>query len=208
MIFRKRVLFLGVVLTLAASQAQAVTVFRTVRYYTVSGRTVGQLDRSLARNGPRLKTTGHRHPGEAEIRFDSKVHYGRAPGDRYCKIQNAYVNVHAKVFLPRWKQRRHAKPALALVWDTLLQDITRHEDSHVTIASSYASKLERSLRGLRSRRDCADLHADIDKTTARVLAAHDKAQLYFDRAESVNFESRFARLLTNRLEKMGSLPRP
>jgi predicted secreted Zn-dependent protease len=34
------------------------------------------------------------------------------------------------------------------------------------------------------------------------MAAHDKAQERFDRVETINFERRFERLLTYRLEKM------
>ncbi len=78
------------------------------------------------------------------------------------------MNVHAKVSLPRWKQRRKASPELALIWDTLLQDIRRHEESHIAIARSHASEMEREIRSLRSRAPIApSLRADIDKVTSR-----------------------------------------
>jgi predicted secreted Zn-dependent protease len=39
------------------------------------------------------------------------------------------------------------------------------------------------------------------------MEAHDVAQQRFDRVETINFEKRFERLLTYRLEKMNQLPR-
>lgn len=201
MIFKKRILALGAVLAIFATQADAASIFRQYKYYTINGRTAAQLDKALSRSGPFLKKTGQHHPGAAEIRFDAKVRYGRAPG-KACKVQDVYVNVHAKVSLPRWTQRRKAKPELALVWDTLYQDIRRHEESHIVIARSHASEIERQVRSLNSRADCVTLRADIDKITARIMAAHDKAQQQFDRVETINFEKRFERLLTYRLEKM------
>jgi predicted secreted Zn-dependent protease len=119
---RKKVLALSAVLAIVAPQAEAAAIFREFSYYTVSGKTAADLDKALSRNGPFLKKTGQHHPGAAEIRFDAKVRYGRAPG-KACKVQDVYVNVHAKVSLPRWKQRRKATPELAVIWDTLLQDI-------------------------------------------------------------------------------------
>ncbi|MFQ0814454.1 peptidase [Brucella anthropi] len=197
---RKKVLALGAVLAIMAPQAEAAAIFREFNYYNVNGKTAADLDKALSRNGPFLKKTGQHHPGAAEIRFDAKVRYGRAPG-KACKVQDVYVNVHAKVSLPRWKQRRKATPELALIWDTLLQDIRRHEESHIVIARSFASEMEREIRGLRTRPDCAALRADIDKVTARLMEAHDKEQQRFDRVETINFENRFARLLTYRMER-------
>lgn len=206
MIFKKRILAFGAALAIVASHADAASIFREFKYYTVNGKTAAELDKALSRSGPFLKKTGQHHPGAAEIRFDAKVRYGRAPG-KSCKVQDVYVNVHAKVSLPRWAQRRKATPELALIWDTLYQDIRRHEESHIVIARSHASEMERQIRALPSRSDCAVLRKDIDKITARLMEAHDEAQQRFDRVETINFEKRFERLLTYRLEKMNQLPR-
>ncbi|ACO00811.1 peptidase [Brucella melitensis] len=199
--FKKRVLALAAAMAILSPQAEAAAIFRKFQYYTINGKTAADLDKALSRSGPFLKKTGQHHPGAAEIRFDAKVRYGREPG-KPCKVQDVYVNVHAKVSLPRWKQRRKASPELALIWDTLLQDIRRHEESHIVIARSHASEMEREIRSLRSRADCASLRADIDKVTSRVMEAHDEAQQYFDLVETINFENRFERLLTYRLERM------
>ncbi|MFD1197162.1 DUF922 domain-containing Zn-dependent protease [Brucella gallinifaecis] len=206
MSLKKRVLALGLAFVIMSPQVQAASIFRTFNYYNINGKTAEDLDKALSRSGPFLKKTGQHHPGAAEIRFDAKVRYGRATGDRACKVQDVYVNVYAKVMLPRWKQRRKAGPELALIWDTLYQDIRRHEESHIVIARSHASEMERQIKALRSQKDCATLRANIDKVTDRLMIAHDKAQEYFDKVETINFERRFERLLTYNLEKMIQQP--
>lgn len=203
MSIKKKVLALTVLTAVAFSStfpAQSASIFRNFHYYTINGKTAADLDKALSRSGPLLKSTGRHHPGAAEIRFDAKVRYGREQGQS-CNVTGVYVNVHAKVSLPRWKQRRKASPELALIWDTLSADIKRHEESHIVIARSHASEMEREIRALRSRPDCGTLRADIDAVTQRIMTEHDKAQQQFDKVETMNFEKRFERLLTYRMER-------
>ena len=103
---------------------------------------------------------------------------------------------------------RRAEKEVRLIWDTLARDIKRHEESHLSIAKNHGRRLEDRLKALPRRRRCAVLAAEVEKTTARVLAEHDAAQEHFDRVESINFESRFLRLLRYRLEQIeaGRLP--
>ncbi|RCS25855.1 DUF922 domain-containing protein [Phyllobacterium salinisoli] len=179
--------------------ASAAKIHRSYSYYNVNGKTADELDKSLSRGGYLLKSTGQRHPGAAQIRFDAKARYGS--NGKACSVTGVYVNVYAKVFLPRWKQRRKAQPELALVWDTLSQDIRRHEESHLVIARTHAGEIERRIRALPSRPDCALLRQDINKVTQQVMKNHEAAQKRFDFVETLNFEKRFERLLTYRLER-------
>jgi predicted secreted Zn-dependent protease len=200
MLSMRKALAATVLFAFAATGADAAVVHRTYSYYTISGKTAADLDKGLAHGGPLLKSTGQHHPGAAQIRFDAKARY-RSDG-KACRVTGVYVNVYAKVMLPRWKQRRKATPELALVWDTLAQDIKRHEESHISIAHSHAAAIEREVRALPTRPDCTLLRADINKVTERLMREHDIAQKDFDRVETRNFEKRFERLLTYRLERM------
>lgn len=194
---------LGLTLTglilLSTTGADAASVTRKYRYFPVYGTTAEQLDKSLAKHGPKLSSGGESHPGSTKIAFDARVKY-KFDG-KYCRVSDVYANVHATVSLPSWKNRRRASPDTVLVWDTLVKDIRRHEESHIVIARAHASKLEQQIRAMRHERDCATLRASVDKITDGVFAAHDKEQQQFDRVESINFETRFNRLLTNGLEK-------
>lgn len=185
--------------TLIATSADAASVTRKYRYFPVYGTTAEQLDKSLAKNGPKLDDGGESHPGATRIAFSANVKY-RFDG-KYCRVSDVNANVQATISLPSWKSRRRASADTRMVWDVLVKDIRRHEESHIVIARSHASELERRIRNIRHEPDCATLRANVDKVTNKVFASHDKAQQYFDRVETVNFETRFERLLTKSLEK-------
>ncbi len=185
--------------TLASTTADAASVIRKYRYFPVYGTTAEQLDKSLAKNGPKLNNGGESHPGATKIAFDARVKY-RSDG-KYCRVSDVRANVTATISLPSWQSRRRASADTRMVWDVLVKDIRRHEESHIIIARSHASELERQIRSMRNERDCAKLRANVDKITDRIFAKHDKAQQYFDRVETINFESRFENLITKSLEK-------
>lgn len=191
----------GIYIASSMPSADAASIFRKYSYYNITGKTAKELDRSLAKNGPFIQSTGQRHPGASRIELDAKIHYGREDG-KHCKIENAQVNVHAKVFIPRWVNRKRAEPDIALIWDTLVSDIKRHEESHIIIARKHASELEQQAKKLFSRKDCEGLRADIDRLIEKTLDNLNKEQAYFDKVEAINFENRFERLLSYRLEKV------
>ena len=197
-IFAKAV-SLGMALFMAVPAANAATVLRKYEYFALNGRTAADLDRELYRRGPVLQKTGQRHPGMTKMRFTNRIKYGS--DGKSCRVVDANIVVHAHVYLPRWIQRRTAKPDLALIWDTLSSDIKRHEESHIVIARTAAGDMERAIKALPWRSDCTVLKADIDGLTAKLMRKHDLAQIQFDRVEAVNFDSRFERLLVFRLQR-------
>ncbi len=190
--------------TLITPAANAATVLRKYQYFTLNAHNAAELDRELSRRGPMLAKTGARHPGMTRMRFDSKVKFGS--NGKSCQVVDADIVVRATVHLPRWKQRRTAPRDLAIVWDTLSADIKRHEESHIVIARTAAGDMERQVKALPWRSDCAKMKADIDALTAKLLKKHDADQLRFDRVETVNFEARFERLLTYRIVKEFAKP--
>ncbi|RCW86327.1 DUF922 domain-containing Zn-dependent protease [Phyllobacterium bourgognense] len=194
-----RAAFLGMALSMTILPANAATILRKYEYFALNGRTAADLDRELYRRGPILLKTGQRHPGMTKMRFTNRIKYGS--NGKTCRVVDANVVVHAQVFLPRWIQRRTAKPDLALIWDTLSADIKRHEESHIVIARTAAGDMERAIKALPWRSDCTAMKADIDALTTKLMRQHDLAQIQFDRVEAVNFDSRFERLLVFRLQR-------
>lgn len=181
--------------------AEAARIYKTVNYYTLSGTTPAQLDKALSLKGPFVKSTGNHHPGATTISFDPRLKL--VQDGRYCKVASVNVDVHAKISLPRWKQRATTKSIeMALVWDTLSRDIQRHEESHVVIARAHATEIERAIKSMPYRTDCNLLKQDIEKKTYNILVDHENAQQVFDRAEAVNFEHRFINLLVGRLKQV------
>jgi predicted secreted Zn-dependent protease len=175
------------------------SISKTYGYFSIGGRTAEDLDRELERRGPLTNTTGHRHPGATEIKFGGEVTYVERGGE--CSVGAAKVTLRTHLILPRWSNRRRAENDLRFIWDTLSADIKRHEERHAEIARSYARTLERDLLKLRPTKSCDDLEKKVGSTTKRILEAHDRDQLRFDKVESKNFDNRMMRLLKYRLEQ-------
>ncbi|MBO6726484.1 MAG: DUF922 domain-containing protein [Rhizobiaceae bacterium] len=190
------------ILTILTWPAQAASLSKTYSYFSIGGRTLDEIQTELDRRGPKLRSTGRRHPGATEMEFNTKIQYGESRGR--CRVVNAEVRVKAKVILPRWRSRRRSDSETQLVWDTLSADIKRHEESHVIIAKNHARELENALKKLYPQRNCEQTAAKAKSTTDRIMAKHDAAQAKFDRVEGINFERRILRLLKYRAQRTGN----
>lgn len=186
--------------TIAAAAASAQTVSRSYSYFTIGGITLAEIDQELSVRGPKVASTGKRHPGATQMRFSSR--YTFASTNSWCRIQKAIVSVKAKVILPRWRERRRADSDTRIIWDTINSDIRRHEESHVQIAKRHARDLENALEAIGNRRTCDAVKAEAAKISTRILSDHDAAQDRFDRIESINFENRLMRLLSYRMQQI------
>jgi predicted secreted Zn-dependent protease len=182
-----------------AMPAETASIDKKYSYFNIYGKSAEDLDREIAKRGPKLKLTGTRHPGATSMNFGLKT---RISNDgTYCKLERAFVTLDLKVTLPRWKNRVRASEDMAIMWDTLSSDIKRHEERHALIARSYAIDLERALENLPRDRDCKRLQAKAESVADKLLSEHASAQAEFDRVESINFEARVARLLEYRIEQ-------
>lgn len=182
-----------------AIPAGAATMVKTYSYFTIRGSTLDDIQRELSRHGPKVKTTGLRHPGATQMAFTTRIGY--ADDDGACRLVSAAVTVKVRVILPRWRPRR-ADPDVRIFWDTLAADIKRHEERHAEIAKNHARELETALLAVGRQDTCKDAAAKAKEITTRMLARHDRAQAEFDRVEGINFESRILRLLQYRLERI------
>lgn len=179
--------------SMGAGPAWTASVSKTYAYFSVRGQTAEQIERDMARRGPRVGLGRIGHPGAAELTFKGKVDY--TEGNGRCRIGDATFHVKAKITLPRWRDRRRGERDLVFVWDTLARDIKRHEEQHVIIAKNHARQIEDEIKALYPARDCETLERKAGRITERVLKEHDRAQAQFDRVEAINYESRLKRLL-------------
>ncbi|CAN7634487.1 DUF922 domain-containing protein [Rhizobium sp. LjRoot30] len=182
-----------------AGQACAETIIsKSVSYFTIRGTTAEELDHELNRRGPLTKTSGLRHPGATRIKFGGAVTYFEKGGR--CRIQEAKITLSTQLILPQWKNRKKAKPGLAMIWETLSADIKRHEERHAEIARNHARDMERKLMRLGPERSCEALQARVATTSKAAIDSHDRDQARFDRIEAANFEDRMMRLLRHRMK--------
>ena len=192
-----RILLAASLLCLAAPPASAESLTKTYSYFSVGGTTLDELEDQLNRRGPKVKSTGRRHPGATQMQFNTRLGYTEKGGR--CRVTEANVTVKAKVILPRWRQRGRADQDIRLIWDTLSDDIKRHEEHHVVIARKHARQLERKLVRLGRQKSCAIAAEKAKATADRLLEKHDKAQAKFDRTESASFEKRLLKLMRRRI---------
>ena len=193
-----RILLAASLLGLTALPSAAESLTKTYSYFSVGGTTLDELEEQLNERGPQVKSTGRRHPGATQMQFNTRLGYQEKSGS--CRITEANVTVKAKVILPRWRQRGKAEQDVRLIWDTLSDDIKRHEEQHVAIARSHARELERKLLRLGRQKNCAIAGEKAKATADKVLARHDRAQMKFDEVESANFEKRMLKLLRQRMK--------
>ncbi len=183
-----------------ALPAAAASVAKTYSYFSVGGHTLEEIEAELSRRGPQISGSERRHPGATRMEFTTRITYGETGGR--CRVADAKVTVKANVILPRWRQRARAERDVRLIWDTLSSDIKRHEESHIVIAKNHARELEQALKALPRAKACPTVAARVKDVTGRILAAHDEAQLRFDRIEGLGFEKRMMRLLEYRLQQI------
>lgn len=193
-------LLAALLIATASLPAPAETIIRkSVTYFSIGGRTATELDREMMRRGPLSRTTGRRHPGATQVRFNGSATFLRKNGR--CVVGDAKVSLSTKLMLPRWTNRRRANRQMALIWDTLAADIKRHEERHAEIARIHARDLEKAILKLSATRDCPELKARVNRVSQEAMIAHDKDQQRFDRIESANFERRMIRLLKYRISQ-------
>jgi predicted secreted Zn-dependent protease len=197
-----RSLLCALMLASTALPAGAANLVKTYTYFSVGGRTLDDIETQLSKNGPKVKSTGMRHPGATQMAFTTRVSYAQTSDS--CRIADAIVTVKVKVILPEWRRPRKADADVRLFWDTLSADIKRHEERHVEIAKNHAHELEDALKATYPQKTCDAAKANAAQITAAVLAKHDRAQVQFDRVEGVNFESRMLRLLRYRIDRVKS----
>lgn len=193
-----RKFLMAALLAIAVLPARAENITKTYTYFSVRGTTLDELEAELNKRGPKVKKTGQRHPGATQMQFNTRLGYVEKNGA--CRISEATVTVKAKLILPKWSQRARGDDEARLVWDTLSEDIKRHEEQHVSIAQDYARKLERKLMRLGRQKDCQIAAQKAKATADATLAAHDRAQAKFDVKEGAGFEKRLLKLMRQRIK--------
>lgn len=182
--------------------AAAASVARTYSYFPVGGSTLQELQEELSARGPKVKSTGRRHPGATEMEFSNRIAYKETAGK--CRVSKATVSVKARITLPRWTRPGSAGQETRLIWDALAGDIKRHEESHVSIARNHAREMEQAVLALPAQKSCEIATEKAKETIQRILARHDAAQNRFDDIERINFTNRMDRLIRYRIQQIES----
>ena len=82
--------------------AASADISRSYSYFSIGGKTLGEIEEQLRSRGPEVQSTGQRHPGATRMEFKTKITYEE--DERRCRIAAVNVSVDAQVFLPRWRK--------------------------------------------------------------------------------------------------------
>jgi len=193
-----RTLSLVAILFGTSMTVRAADIREQTKYFSVTGTTLEELDRDLGRKGPLMAGTNMRHPGATEVKFDGKVTY--LPVGARCKVARTQLTLRLVKTLPKWTSPKSASPSVAVIWNTLSDDIARHENDHAKIARSYVRRMESALRNLAPEKSCEAMEARVNAVSARYLAAHQAEQVQFDVVEGREMNMRLRRLLKRNIE--------
>lgn len=169
-------------------------------YYTVRGRSIDALDKSLYRNAPLLNGTD-RALGQARLRFDSDIRARES--DRGCAVDDPQVTLEVVMILPRWADEKRANSELRSLWSGFAGFVRQHEERHVEIAMNHAKKLQRVFTNVPMAPNCKMLRARLQSGANRILAQHAKAQERFDAREQARMQ-RAARVVASRRPRASS----
>ena len=75
-----RLLLATFLLGWAALSASAESLTKTYSYFSVGGTTLDELEDQLNRRGPKVKSTGRRHPGATQMQFKTRLGYTEKRG--------------------------------------------------------------------------------------------------------------------------------
>lgn len=179
--------------------AIAASVSRSYSYFSLRGLTLQDLQAEMENRGPKVESTGRRHPGATRLEFKDRIRYRSDRGK--CRVQSASVTVRARIILPRWVRRSAGSPETRQIWDALASDIKRHEESHVSIAKNHARDIELAVASIPAQNNCDLVETQARMIIAKGLERHDAEQARFDRIEGRNFAARIERLIEYRSAK-------
>ena len=143
-------------------------------YYRISGKSHGELKKTVRRNAPRAG----RAYGLGIIDFFPRYQTRRIDGN--CRITQAEVGLRIKLRLPQWQGDSATPRKVARIAKRFERVIDAHEMQHVKIARRYARLMKRELLKLPVEKSCWALRGNARSRIKDVKIRHIWAHRRFD----------------------------
>jgi predicted secreted Zn-dependent protease len=168
--------------TLAACDAPEINVTSDFKrdFYTVDGGTVGEINESIKKNGPR-GSDGELAVGLTD--YDIKMSGRRCEAPDSCWIGSMNIAVNGTITLPTILDPSMFNPSFLVVWNGFVDKISTHEGRHVTIVTEGAEEMKRQLFELGAM-PCPALDSAIDRIWRLETEAIERRQAAFHTADS------------------------
>lgn len=143
-------------------------------YYRISGKSYGELVKTVRRNGPRAG----RAYGLGIIDFFPN--YRTRKTDGRCRIVHADVGLRVKLRLPQWHGETGTPRRVVRIAKRFERVIDAHEAQHVKIARRYARLMKQRLRKLPPDNSCWTLRSKARALIKVLKRQHIAAHKRFD----------------------------
>ena len=141
-------------------------------YYDVSGVTINEVRRDIARKGPE----GFWGTAATKIAYNVTT----KPTPSGCVVDTIKTSADATVRLPRWRNRHEATVETQQQVDVAFRSLDLHERGHVQISLNAARQIERTVREVPPGPTCQAVADEASRRAEAVLASSSREQQLYD----------------------------
>ncbi len=136
-----------------SAESKPYSIVRQETRYPVYGRTLAALTASIDEQA--AKAGNQRHGGWAgytdmEYQYDYTLSH---EGER-CRLHTIHITLTTTVTLPEWQDEAAADAHARSWWDTMIAQLSLHEEGHVRIAEAALPAMIRSFRAIPASTEC------------------------------------------------------
>jgi predicted secreted Zn-dependent protease len=177
-LFAGLLVVLGVRAAAAQSPPPPIPAGHHVRYFEVSGRTVEELESSLAANA---LTGSHGLPFFGTMDWYVSWDFQLWKRRDECRIVYVSTSVRTRVTLPRWVDSDQAPDDVERWWSIFFETLKEHELAHVDNARAAERAVAAALSELEPAETCGAARRAGDRIATEVVYDYRARDLKFDR---------------------------
>lgn len=152
---------------------------QSVSFYPVTGANAFEINESILQNGPK----GNGQDAIAQIQYGISLRYTLLQSPVSCAPDDAVAFLDMVFTYPEYSPPPDAPQSILDQWDSFLQRVISHEETHAQIARECALETVTDFYALSPTGTCAELQASIESTQNANDQACDAEQLAFDDLE-------------------------
>ena len=149
-----------------------------IRYYDVSGKTLEDLESSLAENAP---TGSHGLPFFGLTDWYVSWNFQVWKRNEGCKLAHISTSVRTRVTLPRWVESEESPSDLKRWWTVFIETLREHEFTHVDNARAAEQAVAVALAVLEPTATCGAARRAGDRIATQIVYEYRSRDLKFDR---------------------------
>lgn len=164
-------------------QGQSTVQWKT-NYYTVTGETLPEIRRSLAR--ARSWMGSSEREGRTDWRIRHKFSVSSSGG--VCRCRSFSTHTSITLTLPRWTPSATTAQPVIEEWERYLAALTAHEMGHAQFALATTRELHQRIKTIGEDSSCANLRARINALINSTTEEYKAKEKDFDRRTNHGIE--------------------